>query len=110
MLSLQPLANPVRAAGRPRHAVALAASSGGLAALSQVLSTLPASFPAPILVLQHLDPDHRSWLAEILARRTGLRVVEARDGGRLAAGSVFIAPPGHHLLVGLLVGGRACCR
>jgi two-component system chemotaxis response regulator CheB len=39
-------------------------------------------------------------MAEILARRTGLRVVEARDGQRLAAGTVFIAPPARHLLVG----------
>jgi two-component system chemotaxis response regulator CheB len=85
---------------RPPRVVALAASSGGLAALSRVLSSLPISFPAPILVLQHLDPYHRSWMAEILARRTGLRVEEARDGARLAGGTVFIAPPGHHLLVG----------
>jgi two-component system chemotaxis response regulator CheB len=102
--SLQPLGDApfsdVAAVERPRHVVALAASSGGLAALSQVLSALPASFPAAILVLQHLDAHHRSWMAEILARRTGLRVEEARDRVRIAAGTVFIAPPGHHLLVG----------
>jgi two-component system chemotaxis response regulator CheB len=102
--SLQPLGDApfssVAAVERPRHVVALAASSGGLAALSRVLSALPASFPAAILVLQHLDPHHRSWMAEILARRTGLRVEEARDRVRIAAGTVFIAPPGHHLLVG----------
>jgi two-component system chemotaxis response regulator CheB len=79
--------------------VALAASAGGLAAVSQILSQLPAGFPAPILVLQHQDPRHRSWLTEILARRTELRVTQVRGGERLAAGTVFLAPPGHHLLV-----------
>jgi two-component system chemotaxis response regulator CheB len=77
----------------------MAASAGGLAALSEILSHLPADFPAPVLVLQHQDPRHRSWMVEILSRRTGLRVVQAGEGGRLAAGTVFIAPPGHHLLV-----------
>ena len=91
---------PPNATARPRHVVALAASAGGLAALSRILSALPAGFPAPILVLQHLDPRHPSWLAEILGKRTGLRVAQARAGEPLAAGTVLIAPPGHHLLVG----------
>jgi two-component system chemotaxis response regulator CheB len=84
---------------RPRHVVALAASAGGLAAVSQILSGLPADFPAPILVVQHLDPHHRSWLAEILTRRTKLRVLQVRGGEQAVAGTVFLAPPGHHLLV-----------
>jgi two-component system chemotaxis response regulator CheB len=67
--------------------------------LSAVLARLPAGFPAPLVVLQHLDPHHRSWMAEILSSRTRLRVVEALDGERLRAGSVFVAPPGHHLVV-----------
>lgn len=87
------------APGRPRHVVAIATSAGGLSALSQLLSTLPAGFAAPIVIVQHLDPEHRSWLAEILARRTGLRVEQVRGGERLAAGVVHVAPPGHHLLV-----------
>jgi two-component system chemotaxis response regulator CheB len=86
-------------AGRPRQVVALAASAGGLPALTEILVALPAGFPAPVLIVQHLDPLHRSWLAEILARRTLLRVIQAKGGERLAAGMVYIAPPGHHLLV-----------
>jgi two-component system chemotaxis response regulator CheB len=87
------------APGRPRHVVAFAASAGGLSALSHVLSALPAGFAAPILVVQHLDPEHRSWMAEILARRTGLNVTQVQGGERLAAGRVYVAPPGRHLLV-----------
>lgn len=91
---------PLRASAPPRHVVAIAASAGGLAALSEVLAALPADFAAPILVVQHLDPNHRSWMAEILSRRTGLRVLQVQGGERLAAGTVFLAPPDRHLLIG----------
>ena len=65
--------------------VALAASAGGLTALSNVLADLPAGFPAGILVVQHLDPRHRSLMADILSRRTHLEVKQAEEGDRLAA-------------------------
>jgi two-component system, chemotaxis family, protein-glutamate methylesterase/glutaminase len=64
--------------------VALAASAGGLRALSEVLGSLPEDFPAALAVVQHLDPRHRSLMAEILGRRTPLRVQQAREGGRRA--------------------------
>jgi two-component system chemotaxis response regulator CheB len=79
--------------------VAVAASAGGLAALSIVLEGLPADFPAGLVVVQHLDRRHRSLLAEILNKRTALRVEEAKDDGRLCPGRVWIAPPNRHLLV-----------
>jgi len=79
--------------------VALAASAGGLNALTQVLQALPADFAAGIVVVQHLDPRHRSLMAEILGRRIALKVKEAAQGDRVAAGTVMIAPPNNHLLV-----------
>ncbi|MBD2388501.1 chemotaxis protein CheB [Cylindrospermum sp. FACHB-282] len=79
--------------------VALAASAGGLTALTEVVSTLPADFAAAIVVVQHLDPRHRSLMAEILSRRTGLNVKQAEEGDLLAPGTVYIAPPNNHLLV-----------
>jgi two-component system chemotaxis response regulator CheB len=79
--------------------VALAASAGGLTALSSVLADLPAGFPAGVLVVQHLDPRHRSLMADILSRRTHLEVKQAEDGDRLAGGRVYIAPPNRHLLL-----------
>jgi two-component system chemotaxis response regulator CheB len=85
--------------GRPAYVVGIAASAGGLTALTRVLSCLPADFAAPVLVVQHLDPHHRSLLAEILDRRIPLAVTEAREGDRLSAGRVYIAPPNRHLLV-----------
>ena len=79
--------------------VAMAASAGGLSALSQVLSGLPKDFPAPVAVVQHLDPRHRSLMAEILGKRTALEVRQAREGDDLQPGWVYIAPPDHHLLI-----------
>jgi two-component system, chemotaxis family, protein-glutamate methylesterase/glutaminase len=79
--------------------VALAASAGGLAALSKVLSALPAHFPASVVVVQHLDPRHRSLMADIINRRTSLPVKQAAEGDRLQPGEVYIAPPDNHLLV-----------
>ncbi len=79
--------------------VALAASAGGLRAVSQVIENLPANFPISIAIVQHLDPRHRSLMADILSRKTTLRVKQAEAGEQVAAGTVYIAPPDHHLLV-----------
>ena len=79
--------------------VALATSAGGLKALSQVLSNLSADFPAPVVIVQHLDPRHRSLMADILSRRTALIVKQAEEGDSLKPGTVYIAPPNRHLLV-----------
>ena len=84
--------------------IALAASAGGLKALTDVLAALPRDFPAALVVVQHLDPRHRSLMAEILGKRTSLIVREAREGDMLEPGLAFIAPPNHHLLVN--AGGR----
>lgn len=79
--------------------VAMAASAGGLNALSTVLADLPAQFPAPIVIVQHLDPRHRSLMADILSRRTSLQVKQAEAEDILRPGTVYIAPPNRHLLV-----------
>lgn len=79
--------------------VALASSAGGLRALSEILAVLPANFPAALAIVQHLDPRHRSLMAEILNRRTPLPVKEAEAGDCLQPGMIYIAPPNKHLLV-----------
>ena len=83
----------------PYEVVALAASAGGLNALTHVLAALPKDFPAALVVVQHLDPRHRSVMADILSRRTALAVKQAVDGERLQPGTAYIAPPNRHLLV-----------
>ncbi len=79
--------------------VAVAASAGGVTALMAVLSGLPAKFPAAIVVVQHLDPHHRSLLVEILSRRSSLHIKQAEEGDCLAPGTVYIAPPDRHVLI-----------
>jgi len=86
-------------AGAAFDVVALASSAGGIAALSEILGSLPGEFPAAIVVVQHLDPRHRSLMADILRRRTALLVVQAAEGDHIRAGTVYIAPPDRHLLV-----------
>ncbi|MFI1911905.1 chemotaxis protein CheB [Nocardia sp. NPDC020380] len=80
--------------------VAIASSAGGITALSEVLGGLPAELPVPVLVVQHLDPRHKTVIAEIMARRTKLPVQLAHEGDRAEPGRVYIAPPNFHLLIG----------
>jgi two-component system chemotaxis response regulator CheB len=79
--------------------IALAASAGGLKALSLVLAALPAGLRVPLAVVQHLAPGRRSLLADILSRRTALGVKDAAHAEPLQPGVAYIAPSDHHLLI-----------
>ena len=79
--------------------IGLAASAGGLDALRQILSALPADFPACILVVQHRTADHPNSLIDLLQRRTRLVVKYATDGEVLSPAKVYVARPDRHLLV-----------
>jgi two-component system chemotaxis response regulator CheB len=79
--------------------VALVASAGGLAAILRVLAELPASLPASLVVLLHLNPAYRSVLGEILGRQTALIVRQAVEGDKLRQGFVYVAPPDAHLVL-----------
>jgi two-component system chemotaxis response regulator CheB len=79
--------------------IGIVASAGGVTALGEILSALPRHFPAALIVVLHTSPRSKSYLAEVLARRTELRVKAAEEGDRLHAGWVFIAPPDKHVVV-----------
>jgi len=83
----------------PFAVVAIAASAGGLGALTLILSRLPAKFTAPIVAVQHLDPRHRSLMAEIVGRRSVLPIHQAIAGSHVQVGHVYLAPPDHHMLI-----------
>lgn len=74
-------------------------NDAGVDALSDVLSALPADFPAAITVVQHLESQQFSQLLDILSQRTSMIVKQAQQGDSLLAGTVYIAPPHNHLLV-----------
>lgn len=80
--------------------VVIGASAGGIDALTQVLSALPADLPAPILVVQHLRADRETRLPEHLARHSPLQVCLAQHGMLLESGVVYVAAPGQHLRIG----------
>lgn len=83
----------------PFTAVAIGSSAGGVDALFTVVSALPPALPATVLIVQHLDPNRRSMLAALLGRRARLPVEEARNGQVVAASTIYVAPPGFHLVV-----------
>ena len=87
-----------------RCVIAMAASAGGLQALSVILGGLPSDFPAAIAIVMHLSPTHKSLLAEILTSRSLLEVRQAKTGDVLCHSSVFVAPPNQHMSV--VKGGR----
>ncbi len=84
----------------PYGIVAIASSAGGITALSRVFGGLPVGFPVPVVVVQHLDRRHETIIAEVLGRRTKMPVTLAHEGARAEAGTIYIAPPNRHLLVG----------
>ena len=74
--------------------VLIGTSTGGPPALQTVISSLPESFPAPILIVQHMPVGFTASLAERLDRLCPLSVKEAEDEERIAPGTVYIAPAG----------------
>ena len=81
--------------------IAISTSAGGLAALRVLLGDLPASLAAAVLVVQHLLPYCDSHLVEILRWHSSLEISESRPALRLWCGTVYVAPPDFHLLVGI---------
>lgn len=82
------------------NVVVLAASAGGLSALSQILPALPLNFPATIIVVQHLDSQSDSSLmTDVSSRPAILPLLQAQEGEPLRPGMIYIAPPNQHLFV-----------
>jgi two-component system chemotaxis response regulator CheB len=79
--------------------VAIGVSTGGPTALGAILPQLPAEFPLPILIVQHMPPLFTRFLAERLCTSCRLSVKEASQGDRVAAGTILIAPGNFHLKV-----------
>ena len=82
-----------------RDIITIGASAGGIGALSHLLARLPGDLPAAIFVVQHLSPEGKSGLADLLDRGTQLRVRWAEQGDAITPGTVYVAPPDLHLLI-----------
>jgi two-component system chemotaxis response regulator CheB len=81
--------------------VAIGASTGGPAAIVEILHSLPSSFKLPILFVLHINEPFGTAFADWLDGQTSRRVAFARDGAPVASasGQVVMAPPGQHLIV-----------
>jgi len=79
--------------------VAIGVSTGGPAALGELLPRLPAAFPVPVIIVQHMPPMFTRLLAERLDAASILDVREAEQPCPLVAGQAWVAPGGRHLIV-----------
>lgn len=79
--------------------VVIAASTGGPMALQEVIPALPASFPLPIMLVQHMPPGFTGSFATRLNERSKLNVIEGEDGMPVRKGMVIVAPGGYHMIV-----------
>jgi two-component system CheB/CheR fusion protein len=79
--------------------VAVGASAGGLDAITKLIDALPKSPGMAFILVQHLDPTHKSLMAELLAKHTPMPVVEATDGTAIKADHVYTIPSGTYLSV-----------
>ncbi len=82
-----------------REVVAIGVSTGGPKALAEIIPRLPANFPVPILIVQHMPPIFTAQLAQRLDQLSSLKVLEAGEGNPLTPGKVFIAPGDKHMEV-----------
>ncbi|CAM5235715.1 Protein-glutamate methylesterase/protein-glutamine glutaminase OS=Stutzerimonas stutzeri OX=316 GN=cheB PE=3 SV=1 [Stutzerimonas stutzeri] len=92
---------PVAAAPKRKayKLVAIGTSTGGPVALQRVLTQLPASFPAPIVLIQHMPAAFTKAFAERLDKLCKIRVKEAEDGDLLRPGLALLAPGGKQMMV-----------
>ncbi|WP_353226538.1 chemotaxis protein CheB [Novosphingobium sp.] len=79
--------------------VAIGASAGGLEALSKLFQGMPANTGMAFIVVQHLDPTHKSMMADLLGEHTVMPVEEVADGRRLEPDHVYVIAPGSYLSV-----------
>ena len=79
--------------------LAIGASTGGPNALAEIFAQLPADFPVPILIVQHMPPMFTRLLAERLSAQSPIHVQEASSGCLLKPGDAWVAPGDYHMIV-----------
>ncbi len=95
----QSVKRPVRKDHAQPEIVAIASSTGGPAALSEIFKRLPATFGLPIVIVQHISAEFLPSLVDWLGATTPLKVEVARPGESPLAGHIYFAPGDAHLRV-----------
>lgn len=81
------------------YVTAIGASAGGLDALERFFGVLPCDSGSAFVVIQHLSPDHKSMMDNLLARHTRMPVLMAENGMPICANRVYLIPPGKNMTV-----------
>jgi two-component system chemotaxis response regulator CheB len=79
--------------------IVIGASAGGFEVVVDIASNLPANLPAPVFVVMHVPAYHRSYLPSILGKAGSLPAMHPGDGQKIESGTIYVAPPDHHLLI-----------
>ncbi|MEM7694180.1 MAG: CheR family methyltransferase [Pseudomonadota bacterium] len=79
--------------------VAVGASAGGLEAFQTLVATFGPKDDLALVLVQHLDPDHQSLLAELLSKRTNAPVAAILDDQKVEAGRIYLIPPGASITI-----------
>jgi two-component system chemotaxis response regulator CheB len=95
----QPTVSSVRPSGKHYKCLAIGASTGGPVALQKVLSPLPADFPYPIVLVQHMPGTFTSAFAQRLDSNCKISVKEAETGDVLKPGHAYLAPGGKQMII-----------
>lgn len=81
------------------YIVGLGTSAGGLEALERFFTGMPVHPKLAFLVVQHLSPDYKSHMVELLAKHTPLTVCEAADGAQIEPGNIYLLPPRKNMTI-----------
>lgn len=84
---------------KPTHYVGIGASAGGLEALAEFFNPLPVDTGAAYIVVQHLSPDSKSMMPELLGEHTSMPIYQAHDGIVLEANRVYLIPARKNMLM-----------
>ena len=79
--------------------ISIGVSAGGMEALSIIIPGLPASFPIPVVVIQHISPHSDNYMTRYLDNISVIKVKEVDEKEKIKPGVVYTAPPNYHVLV-----------
>jgi two-component system CheB/CheR fusion protein len=84
---------------KPSYVVGIGASAGGLSALEQLFDNIPADTGMAFVVIQHLSPDFKSLMDDLLARHTSMPIHRVTNGVELKPDSIYLIPPKTHMTI-----------
>ena len=97
--ALSPRTETLTDEAAPTHVVAIGASAGGLEPIELLFDQLPSQTGAAFVLIQHLSPDFKSLMDQLLGRHTAMEIVRVTDRTRLRRDRVYLIPPRKEMIV-----------